>query len=67
MAAAAGLALIVSERVSQEDEDKDDTESGKCRAGDVKKPGCLGIFDRSVHVVEEFLIPDLRQKEFGET
>lgn len=47
-AAAVGLTLVVSEGVSQEDEDKDDTEGGKGGAGDVKKPGCLGIFNCSI-------------------
>ena len=61
-----GGVLVVGEWVPQEDEDKDD--AGRCqgRAGDVEQPGCLGIFHRSIQVVEKLLVPNLQPEGGGE-
>lgn len=61
-----GGASVVGERVPQEDEDQDDAGRGQGGAGDVEQPGCLGVFHRSIQVVEKLLVPNLRPEGGGE-
>lgn len=62
-AATAGHVLVVGEWVSQEDEDEDNAEGGECWASDVKETGRLGVFNSTIQVIEELLVPNLERKK----
>lgn len=65
-AGGARQALVVGERVPQEDEDEDDAGRRQGRAGDVEQSRRLGVFHCSVQVIEKLLVPDLRPEGGGE-